>query len=391
MQMAGVDNDDNNILVAQAFLASEERKSLLWFFAVALPHLIGQYQRLITTVCMDEDADAWAAVRTCVTRRLFHTDMTIIPCAYHKLFQALERPHNFGRGDVRPAVYTLIRNCLDDLSQYCETKTEAAQTIESLRLFAKSNLSAAKAALLEAFIGKLEGSLSLWAFYGRLRCLTMGQRTSNRCTCVVRSCGTNNLCRVEVENAIVKGRKGVAGLNARSGLHLAVDLMGSVMEKRAHKLGIERHRHMSTQSIHTCDAPLRLARKHLTHHFYTHLAEQYDAHVQYDYVQKECGGFYVSLNAHWLLRAKVRAVTQSARRIGPTFLRERLVRLVSCESCTSQHYFLQCSCALYQRILVPCRHIWCVKQGTLVLPEDDRDHFPYFRTFTSVIGKLLLS
>jgi hypothetical protein len=193
--MAALDNDFKNILPAQALLRDQTTHSLVFWFCEALPHLLGAdaLQR-VSTVCMDECGEEWAALHVGVLRSLFPLELVVFPCAFHKITQALDKSSNLGRGGApTPQCYDKIRECLHDICSYYENMAEAQAAMRCLRGFCAEALGHVVFARFNAFLDRLEKDMDLWGFYAVMRAITMLQKTSNR---------------VEIENAIMKGRAG---------------------------------------------------------------------------------------------------------------------------------------------------------------------------------------
>jgi hypothetical protein len=96
------------------------------------------------------------------------------------------------------------------------------------------------------------------------------------------------------------------------------------------------------------------------------LQTQWEAHGSYTVTSTRVGEFMVTLNPAALAAAKTR--DGKARRIGPTYYRTRVVSTHSTRS--GDKLFLKCTCGMYERCLIPCRHIAAVKNGFFDFEDD---------------------
>jgi hypothetical protein len=143
---------------------------------------------------MDECGEEWAALHVGVLRKLFDSGLVVFPCAFHKITQALDKASNLGKGGAPTSkCFDLIRACLRDIGSYYEDKEEARKALLTLRTFSADALGRTVYAKFRAFLDRLEKDIDIWGFYAVKSAITMLQKTSNR---------------VEVVNAIIKGRGG---------------------------------------------------------------------------------------------------------------------------------------------------------------------------------------
>jgi hypothetical protein len=114
------------------------------------------------------------------------------------------------------------------------------------------------------------------------------------------------------------------------------------------------------------EAPEQLvaARRHLTPAAYGLLRAQWAQHENYEVVRTHDSVIHVSLRGPKLAAAKLAA---KGRRIGETYFR---TREVTTQPTSSGRACLSCSCGYYQRVLLPCRHIFAVKRGAFEVHQD---------------------
>jgi hypothetical protein len=182
-QLGGRDNNGNNLLAAQGLLQDETTRTYVWWFTVAMPYLLGADTcRLIHTICMDGNREAWDAVRVAQARGVFHAKMKMLSCTYHKLLQGLQKvlPQDPNLLDQR--VYRGILASLDKLATYYETENEAKSAFASLRAYALegAHLHGALAVAFDVFLTKLEKDRDTWCYYAFIEVLRMKEITSNR-------------------------------------------------------------------------------------------------------------------------------------------------------------------------------------------------------------------
>lgn len=220
MQMAGLDNDGRNILAAQGFLRDQTTTSHEFWFCDALSHLFEPGTLLaVHAICMDQCAQEWAGVNTSRFRGIFHELLVVYPCSYHKITQPLEKSENLGHGPhVTDEAYRLISQCLHDINSYYETARDARDAFECLRVYAQTAIHGqSKYDAFQAYCAKMEKDVDKWGFFFTKFAITMHERTSNR---------------VEIENAIVKGRKGVSGVDVRGDMAAVLNFTDRVLDAR---------------------------------------------------------------------------------------------------------------------------------------------------------------
>ena len=144
------------------------------------------------------------------------------------MYDFVPSPENLGFLEGMPNVKTYIRNCLYDINGYYETKSEARSALASLRHFAESVLSSSKYSNFNDYLTRLEKNLDKWAYYRLRHVLTILQRTTSR---------------VEGENAVAKGRRGVKGLGGKSKME---DIL-SHTQATLHRRGLEQN----ARSLHS--------------------------------------------------------------------------------------------------------------------------------------------
>jgi hypothetical protein len=152
--MVGMDNDGGNILCAQGLLLDQTTTTLVFWLCVALAPFLGAVTlKRVSSICMDDCGEVWAAVAVARQRGFFNMGKTIFPCAFHKITLPLKKSANLSAaGPPNAATYQMIHDALCDLVTYYEMDAEVEAGLACLRRFCGRVLNAEALTRFEAYL-----------------------------------------------------------------------------------------------------------------------------------------------------------------------------------------------------------------------------------------------
>ena len=324
---------------AQGVLENLKRRTFIMVMTELLPRIIPRKTlRSTSTLIMDENKEQQDGAKAARGQRTFHPHMKIQLCCFHFLNLKIKDPDNLGTDHIQPRVFDSILAALWSVATYCETRREALITFGCLRAYTRGVLSPDKFQKLKLFLASIAGKFPQWAFFRLLLHLNLSQRTSSA---------------VEGDHSVTsRSTRGGWNLGKSSALHAIVDKGEKKNRIRKIERGLKLHKQLSRHHARVLQP---LAQTDLERR------QSVCPHLDVKFCES-CS----AIGCHWEVREPCTHKPNKPR-LGPIFERVRIV--IICRH-SDGHYFLVCSCFLYQRTLRPCEHILAVKQGQVKLPED---------------------
>jgi hypothetical protein len=338
-----------NIRAAQGIMKDKRRRSFNVMLARLLPLVLPPDRlKAVAVILTDESAEEQAGVAFAKQLGVFHPLMAAMLCGFHRLTQRLRDPSHFGASGLPSGVYDRIGSTLNAAARSCETRREAMITMQCLRAYGRRVLVPGKFLLLETFIDAAIAAFPKWTLFAVIAVLIMGLFTTSP---------------TEAEQSLItRGHHGGWSLTTKSDLHAVVDKGWDSHQTRAAERDVKTHARSSTQAMQVPRA-LRIADRVLQPEVMGPLRERLER------IQREMNKNWilrfdseVTGRMHWTLSRveKPKAAQKERLSVGPWFLRTSII--VLCRHPDS-HFFLVCSCFLYQRELVPCECILALKRG----------------------------
>ena len=360
LKIQGLDGNGKMFTRANALLWNESDEAFLFVFKFALPKLwsdpVCQATSLIIT---DGDPHMISALKNALATTSF-SECTLKRCFWHLVHQAFAKL--FGNGELDLEVNTVIRKWLNSLAYRVETVQDFDESIDELKQWIRSNVNSSlmprqKKHLVQIsrvermlqFIDSIESLKKSWAKCHRLGLCDLGHITTS-----LSEAGFSKL----------KGWN--LAVHAQMGINATVDTMRKQEQLSIAKSDCDADRQLSTHPLRNnfqSDAAVRLGVA-LTPRAVDEIDQQFKQSTKMTKQAVAAGRWrvrYTTADDDYCMQSgdsEDEDIDTSAEcRPWPKFLYAREVYV--------QNGKLFCSCMYSSSMLLPCRHIICVKMGTL--------------------------
>ena len=346
INLLGYDGNGNSIRVSGGMLQNQRLRSFIVYTAKLLPRILSRRAlRAVRFGLTDDSKEEQGGFLVAKQYGVLSPAFILFLCNFHRITQKLRDPAHFGSAYITPTAYDRILATLQVIARSCETRREAMMIVNCLLAYGRKTLRPSKMQQLISFVDACVGSFSQWALFTVICVLTMGLFTTSA---------------VEGLHSIVarSEEKGGWGLTASHDCHAIVDKGEETTRARRAEKELKTHRWASTRNSFV-SAPLKDADIYLQPVMRKALERIFQrankVHVTFYERQGDVG-------VHWQVADPANRGSGASSRpgsVGPRFLRIRII--VLCKHCDG-HYFLLCTCFLYQRELYICEHIAAVKR-----------------------------
>lgn len=410
MQVVCANSDGHNVTAMQAILPDETQQSMNWAIAHAFPLLIGSDAAQAAHVFLtDENQQLIRAVDVAKNPRAhcLHSECARLTCCWHKL--ELYALNNLRRLFRRDEDFQLFMRIIRAAYKEAESDAEVDALFDCIREIADPDQSNTGAMMssqsyptLESFLDSLQGAETrkTWSWSWRIRLRTLGIRTSGR---------------NEGDNSALKGnhKKDISAVTSPSDLVTRSLQLATSRDTR----DADEHAFRSGRRRIDVDSRLKRAEDTLTTYAFELLEVQFNQAVCYQY-ELECKGVWrverkkilaaddvsmadehsssssSSSNPSSSFLASSSSSSSSAasgpassstsasssaasclemRSDGSPKIAAR-VRVVRVVRGADGEVYLHCSCGYFTYMMLPCRHVICIKH--LLLSKQGHDwHF----------------
>jgi hypothetical protein len=358
LKIQGLDGNGKMFTRANALLWNESEEAFLFVFKFALPKLwsdpVCQATSLFIT---DGDPHMISALKNALATTSF-SECTLKRCFWHLVHQAFAKL--FGNGELDLEVNTVIRKWLNSLAYRVESVEDFDESMEELKQWIRSNVDTSlmprqkkqivqisRVERMLQFIDSIEGLKKTWAKCHRLGLCDLGHITTS-----LSEAGFSKL----------KGWH--LAVHAQMGINATVDTMRKQEQLSIAKHDCDADRLLSTHPLPNkfqSDAAVRLGVV-LTPRAVDEIDQQFKQSTKMT-KQAVAGRWrvcYTTVAEDDCMQSgdsEDDIDTSAECRPWPKFVYTREVHVKNGK--------LFCSCKYSSSLLLPCRHIICVKGGTL--------------------------